>query len=589
LNSIPTHHPSPISSHGEIRRLLVRAPNWMGDAVMCEPALRGLRALFPSVEISVLAKPMVAELLGSQPEIDRVVVYDDKKSHAGLSGKWTLAGALRRQRYDLALLFQNAFEAALLAWLAGIPRRYGYVTDGRAVLLTDPVAVPDQAKLTHHVHYYWDLLKPLGLSGDPPAPQLAIAPEEERTIAGRLSENGVAASDAVVGINPGSTYGGAKRWMPERFADTAERLCVDIERTTGRGASVVILGGKGEEELGYAVAERMTRRTVVLSGRTTVRELMAAVKRCALLVTNDTGPMHVAAAVGVPVVAIFGPTDWRTTAPFGQEAGIVRQPVECAPCLLRECPIDHRCMTRVSVDQVYGVAVKQLGGLSGLSRLSGRSGGGDAFHKTDRIDQTDHTTVLSGFTIFLDRDGTLNPDPGYIRSPDQLECFPDVPRALAALKAAGAKLVVVTNQSGVARGMFSLEELNAVHDKLRRLLGEAGAPLDAIYVCPHHPDEGCRCRKPATGMIDQAVADLGVDLSRAYVIGDQERDALLAGRVGAKGVLVMTGERGTEALRELESAGRPPDAVAASLSEAAEWILADACARFPSSDGQRVS
>lgn len=533
-----------------VHRLVVRAPNWIGDAVMCEPALRGLRALFPSAELAVLAKPAVAELFIAYPGIDRVLVYDDRGVHAGLAGKWTLAGLLRRHRFDLAVLFQNAFEAALLTWLAGIPRRYGYVTDGRAFLLTDPVAVPDRATLVHQVHYYWDLLKPLGVTGLPPAPGLAVSADEVRAMDDRLTAMGVPAGDVLVGINPGSTYGGAKRWLPDRFADAATRVCGELERRERRPVSVVILGAKGEEELGHAVAERLTVRSAVLSGRTNIRELMAVTKRCRLLLTNDTGPMHVAAAFGVPVVAVFGPTDWRTTSPYGQEAGIVRQPVDCAPCLLRECPIDHRCMTGVTVDQVSQVAVTRL-----PSALS------------------PHVLPLDGVTVFLDRDGTLNPDPGYIGSPDQFELFPGAAAALAKLKGAGARLVVVTNQSGIGRGYFSTADLEQVHAKLRRLLGEAGASLDAIYFCPHRPEEACACRKPAPGMVEQAVREMPIDLSRAYVIGDHAKDMSLARRIGAKGVVVTTSEHGVQVR---DGSGGDHDAVVASLAEAADWILTDA-------------
>ena len=345
-----------------IKRILVRGPNWLGDAVMCEPALRGLRSLFPDAQIALLVKPGVADLFAGHPALTRVLTYDTNGRHAGLSGKWALAGQLRRQDFDMALLFQNAFEAALLAFLAGVPRRYGYATDARSLLLTDPVAAPDRRTLVHQVRYYWDLLKPLGLTGDPSAPELVVFPEEEQAMAGRFAQGGVAPTDAVVGINPGSTYGGAKRWLPERFAEVTDRLCHTIRLSRGQEVSVVIFGAKGEERLGQEIAANLSSKSLVLSGATTIRELMAAVKRCEVLVTNDTGPMHIASAFQVPVVAIFGPTDWRTTSPFGSAHAIVRQPVDCAPCLLRECPIDHRCMTRVTVDQVYDEAVKQVGG-----------------------------------------------------------------------------------------------------------------------------------------------------------------------------------------------------------------------------------
>ncbi|MEC4888913.1 MAG: D-glycero-beta-D-manno-heptose 1,7-bisphosphate 7-phosphatase [Nitrospira sp.] len=557
------------------RRIVVRAPNWIGDAVMCEPALRGLRSLFPQAELTLLAKPAIAELFVAYPGLNHVVRYEDKGIHAGLSGKWTLAGTLRRQRFDLAVLFQNAFEAALLTWLAGMPRRYGYATDGRVFFLTDPVAVPDRQALRHQVHYYWDMLRPLGLAGTPASPMLTLHQDEERAMDRRLVEAGIAETDLVLGINPGSTYGGAKRWLPERFAETVARLSLEIGRQQGRTLSVIILGAKGEEELGQAIAARLGIRSVVLSGKTTIRELMAATKRCALLVTNDTGPMHIAAAFGVPVVAVFGPTDWRTTAPYGQEQGMVRHPVECAPCLLRECPIDHRCMTGVTVDQVYEAGLSCLSGQRSLSSLSGRGGSSstDQTDQIDRTDQTDRTDLLHGVTVFLDRDGTLNPDPGYIRSPEQFELFPGVPEALARLTGAGARLVLVTNQSGIGRGFFSTADLEQIHAKLRRLAGEAGASFAGMYFCPHHPDETCHCRKPETGMVEQAVNELAIDLSRSYLVGDHAKDMELARRIGAKRVLVKTKVHGSP---EEDGECREADAVVSSLSDAAEWILADA-------------
>ena len=176
-----------------IKRILVRGPNWLGDAVMCEPALRGLRRLFPDAHITLLVKPVVADLFTGHPTVTRVLTYDTNGRHAGLSGKWALATQLRRQGFDLAVLFQNAFEAAFLTFLAGVPRRHGYATDGRSPLLSDPVVVPDQRSLVHQVRYYWDLLKPLGLTGDPPAPELVVFPEEEQAMVRRFSQGGLTA------------------------------------------------------------------------------------------------------------------------------------------------------------------------------------------------------------------------------------------------------------------------------------------------------------------------------------------------------------------------------------------------------------
>ena len=558
-----------------IKRILVRGPNWLGDAVMCEPTLRGLRRLFPDAQIALLVKPAVADLFAGHPALTRVLTYDTKGRHAGLFGKWALAGQLRRQHFDLAVLFQNAFEAAFLTFLASVPRRYGYATDGRSLLLTDPVAAPDRHTLVHQVRYYWDLLKPLGVMGDPSAPELIVFPEEEQAMAKRFAQGGLTATDVIVGINPGSTYGKAKRWLPERFAEVTERLCRTIRESREQSVSVVIFGAKGEERLGQELATRLSSRTLVLSGATTIRELMASVKRCAVLLTNDTGPMHIASAFQVPVVAIFGPTDWRTTSPFGSAHAIVRQPVDCAPCLLRDCPIDHRCMTGVTVDQVQEATTKQLPGLLNVSS-SAVGSGSNPTHQTYEANRTKHRNSLEGVTVFLDRDGTLNYDPGYLKVAAELKLLPGVGPALARLKEAGARLVVVTNQSGVGRGILTLKDLEAIHARLDGLLEREDVALDAIYFCPHHPDDGCRCRKPEVGMVERAVSELHVDLRRSYLIGDHARDMQLANRVGAKPILITTELVDTQALDSLRAAHAMPEAVAKSMTEAVDWILDDA-------------
>jgi len=388
-------------------------------------------------------------------------------------------------------------------------------------------------------------------------------------MAERLAKAGIAATDTLIGINPGSIYGGAKRWLPDRFAESTERLCRRLNESGDGRTAVVILGAKGEEQLGRDIAAHLSAPSVNLSGVTTIRELMATVKRCAVLVTNDTGPMHVASAFQVPVVAIFGPTDWRTTSPYGANHALVRHPVDCAPCMLRECPIDHRCMTGVSVDQVYEAAVERLSGLFGSSRLSGSN----QINQTNKMSQTN---VLEGFTVFLDRDGTLNYDSGYLKSASELKLLPGVGPALARLKAAGARLVVVTNQSGVGRGILTLKDLEAIHARLEGLLEQDDAALDAIYFCPHHPDDGCRCRKPARGMVDRAVSELQVDLRRSYLIGDHARDVQLAKAVGAKAILVTSGRVDEQAINMLRAQQAMPDTIVQSMTEAVDWILKDA-------------
>jgi heptosyltransferase-2 len=197
---------------------------------------------------------------------------------------------------------------------------------------------------------------------------------------------------------------------------------------------------------------------------------------------------------------------------------------------------------------------------------------------------------LQGITVFLDRDGTLNRDTGYVKTPEELDLFPDVPEAVMRLKQAGARVVVVTNQSGVARGLITPASLDAVHAKLRSLLAEEGASLDAIYFCPHHPQEDCACRKPKIAMVERAAAQLGLNPAGYYVVGDQRRDIELGHRIGARTLLVTTGPVSHEHLASLQAEGRAPDGVVASLREAVQWVLDDVRHRQPSrAEGSALS
>lgn len=334
-----------------IERILVRSTNWIGDAVMTTPALRAIRENFPAARVTVLANALVAPLFAAHEAVDEVVVYDRKGVHGGLGGKLRLAKELRARDFDLAILLQNAVDAALIAWLARIPRRMGYRTDGRGFLLTNGVPVDAAVRQLHHVDYYLAMLARFGITVSGKDLALCTTPDEDRAVAVLLNEQGVGEGEFVLGINPGASFGSAKRWQPTRFAAVADRLA---ERW---GARVVITGGPGETTIASEIEAAMGGRCVNMAGRTTVRSLMALIKRCNFFVTNDSGPMHVAAAFGVPLVAVFGSTDHRTTSPWSEQTLIVREDVECAPCLKRECPIDHRCMERVTADAVVAAAL----------------------------------------------------------------------------------------------------------------------------------------------------------------------------------------------------------------------------------------
>jgi heptosyltransferase II len=334
----------PYLDHLSIRKILLRSTNWIGDAVMTTPAMDAVRSTFPQAEVVVVANPIVAELFTHHPFCDRVVVYDKKGVHSGISGFLRFSRQLKEEEFDLALLFQNAIEAALMARIASIPIRAGYRTDGRGFLLTHGVPVGRKERRLHHTDYYLTMLEKLGIDGGSRRLFLALAEDEKSWAEGVLGEGAWAA------INPGAAYGSAKRWIPERFAAVADAMTLEF------GMRTLLTGGPGEREIGLEIEKHSIQKPINMIGKTSVRQMMALLAHCRIMITNDSGPMHVAAAMGTPVVALFGSTDHTTTSPLSENCQIVRKPIECAPCLKRQCPTDHRCMEAITVEDVVMAA-----------------------------------------------------------------------------------------------------------------------------------------------------------------------------------------------------------------------------------------
>ncbi len=544
-----------------IQRILVREVNWVGDAVLTLPALEALAGRYPEAEIALLARPWVRGLFAGHPAVDRVIEYRSEDAHRGFRGRWRLSRELQEGRFDLAVLFPNSLDAALIPWLARIPRRVGYATDGRRWLLTHPVRNGSVAPGRHQVERYLAIVRALG--GDGAASlRLPVSAEARRRSGELLREQGIAAAGLLVALNPGSVYGNAKRWPADRFAAVADGL------VESRGGTILLIGSEGERPVLDQVAAHMRRPAVNLGGGTDLLTLVGLLERVRLLISNDTGAMHVAAAVGTPVLAVFGPTDAVATGPLGRGARVVRMPVPCSPCLLRECPIDHRCMTGVKVEEVLRAAMELLDQSLGQPR-----------HAADT-----QSSAHGSPAAFLDRDGTIIEDPGYLRDPEKIQFIPGAIDALRALERAGYRLVLVSNQAGVARALLTETDVRRVNERLLALLAEAGVYLDGIYFCPHHPDYGppeyrrdCDCRKPKPGMIHRAIRDLGLDPSRSVVIGDHVTDAALAQAFpGMVGIMLRTGH-GAEQWQKIQDGALPmPEHVADDLKAAVEWFLARA-------------
>jgi heptosyltransferase-2 len=333
-----------------IRRILIRATNWVGDAVMSLPALRAVRARFPAAHIALLARPWVADVYAYESFADETILFRASRGASDFLAKWRLGRDLSRQGFDLALLFPNSFESAALALAAGIPSRAGYRRDGRSALLTHGVDVPERGSIPRHESFYYlELMRRLGICDR--------LPEDVVIRLEKVPPASIGLDGPVVGVSPGAAFGGAKRWLPERFAESATALA------RGISGAVAIFGTREETAICDEVSKLISQAGIAVrnfGGSTSLREFIELAAACRVFLTNDSGSMHIASALGIPTVTVFGATDHVATGPTGDRCRVVREPVECAPCLKRECPIDHRCMTRVTAERVAQAALELL-------------------------------------------------------------------------------------------------------------------------------------------------------------------------------------------------------------------------------------
>jgi heptosyltransferase-2 len=330
-------------------KILIRATNWVGDAIMALPAIRAIRNR-SDTEVSILARSYVADIYRDQNLADQLIVYDHRGSHSGLAGRERLASELRAQKFDVAILLQNAFDAAWLAWRAGIPERIGYARDARSLLLTNVVPVPKTGEIpAHEKFYYLELLRRSGWIEsipDDPFIKLHITGDSLKRACELLLTSGARPHALRVAIGAGAAYGSAKCWPPTRFAELATQLQNQWD------ADVILFGAAGETDVSAAISDEMLKPPLNLTGKTAIADLPALLAQCHVFIGNDSGAMHVAAAAGLPTIGIFGPTDPFGTAPVTPRKTIVREQPYCSPCFLRRCPIDHRCMNRITTSEV---------------------------------------------------------------------------------------------------------------------------------------------------------------------------------------------------------------------------------------------
>jgi lipopolysaccharide heptosyltransferase II len=327
-----------------MNRLVLFAPNWLGDAVMALPAIADVRRALPDAFVAVAARPSIAPLFALVPGIDGVTALETPRGMRSVSAWREIGRELKDGGFDTAILFPNSYRAALVAARAGIPERWGYRTDWRGYLLTRPVAAPSGV---HQVDYYRRLVEALGFPNGSADPVLRIDEAVRARSAALLTEAGWDGKAPLVALAPGAAYGGAKRWPPASFGELATALA-------GDGVTSVLVGSAADQATGAEVLAAAPATPVVnLIGRTDLAGLAGVFAHCRAVVSNDSGAMHVAAAVGVHVTALFGPTRENETAPRSANVELLIHPVWCRPCMLRECPIDHQCMRGIGVDRVF--------------------------------------------------------------------------------------------------------------------------------------------------------------------------------------------------------------------------------------------
>ncbi len=364
-------------------KVLIHAPNWLGDMVMALPAIASIRRHFPSATLAVAAPASLAPLFSAVPGVDLVVPLEQAEA-GGKSRRWVWraqARVIASGRFDVVILFPNSFHAAWVAKRAGVPERWGYRADLRGWLLTKgiPRKRRRSREVRHQAEYYQGLVRALGIDPVPVEPRITVSPQVRARATELLEQHGCGSEAVIIGIAPGAAYGHAKRWPSDRFAELVAMVRQE------RGATCVLVGSAGDRDAGYAIESSLGSKTgagstsrvnvpnmlnmVNLIGRTDLLELVGVLASCRAVVSNDSGAMHVAAALGLPVTAVFGPTDERATRPLGNHQ-VLTNPVWCRPCMLRECPIDHRCMKRISVRRVFEALSAQLQGATSSASSS---------------------------------------------------------------------------------------------------------------------------------------------------------------------------------------------------------------------------
>lgn len=342
------------------KNIVVKMPNWLGDAVMATPVLKDLKTKYPDAKITAFCQANIAPLLGNNPCLSEVISYQKPsgwipKSWIQRINHYGVIEPLQHGQYDLGILMTNSFSSAWWFWRGGVENRIGFASKGRSFLLTEAVEFPKEIEKQHLIQTYKKLLEPLGISPSLSMPELFLSEDDRAYAMDFKTLNNIGKDDIIVGINPGAAYGSAKCWLPERFREVTERL-LELPNVF-----VLFFGDQTGAPLVHTITQGMPSRVINAAGKTSLRELMALIGSCTVLLTNDSGPMHIASALNIPNLALFGSTNPLKTGPYLRGRALYKgEDLKCSPCYKRVCPIDFPCMKRITSDDVFEQLKKML-------------------------------------------------------------------------------------------------------------------------------------------------------------------------------------------------------------------------------------
>ena len=517
--------------------ILVRGTNWVGDAVMSLPALSALARNYPGAKITVLTTPQAVGIYQNHPGVHQVLIHEKTGRHKGLAGNLRLVREIAGYKFDLAVLFKNSFSAALLAFMARIPERWGYAREARSLLLSKAVKNQPNDRHIHECFYYLNLLERLGLDSAYLPPHLCIPSEALAEAQAILLEAGIAKEDFILLLAPGVAGGVAKRWPQEKFAEAAALI---LKKRPGW---IIILGSKEEISLGNKLCSMLPESCLNLVGRTSLGTVMALMSRSSLLLSNDSGLMHLGAAMGVPLVAAFGPTNLCTTAPLGFSR-IISSLAPCAPCRhARKCSKTKICFDGVTPEKVSQAAIYLL--------------------------EQSQNSLAAKPLIFIDPEGTIQEWGCSAPNAKGAFCLPGTAEAVLALTRMGYKIILAcfsedqTVQSAQDSGLFFLRE---------HLL-KAGADANAIHICSSRIEEvlqGTANLPENSPLYGKKAQELKQELARSIWVGADPNALAAAERYGASTILVLT-RQGFLRIKKMKFRRHP---TAPDLKRAGEWILA---------------